>query len=86
MEIKEGTILVQKTSDEILLDLDGRTQAINEHEEHWLVEETTKDKVKLYNLDSGSTWKLEKAVLIGMIKGSKRFNLKPMFRISEEVA
>ena len=84
--INEGTILLQKTSDEILMDLKGNTQEVNPHTEHWLVEDIKATTIKLYNLDTQRTWTIKKELLDGMLKGNKRFGIEPMFQISNEQA
>ena len=84
--IKEGTILLQETSDAIEMDLEGNTKSINPHTEHWLVEDVRANTYKLYNLDTQRTWILEKDLLSGMLRGNKKYGIKPMFTISNETA
>lgn len=84
--LKVGTVLLQETSDEILMDLEGHTQAINQHTEHWLIEDIKLGKYKLYNLDTKRVWIIPHKELELMVRGNKRYNIKPMFTISDEVA
>lgn len=84
--LKVGTVLLQETSDEILMDLEGNTQAINQHIEHWLIEDIKLGKYKLYNLDTKRVWIIPYKELELMLRGNKRYNIKPMFTISDEVA
>ena len=84
--LKVGTVLLQETSDEILMDLEGHTQAINQHIEHWLIEDIKLGKYKLYNLDTKRVWIIPYKELELMLRGNKRYNIKPMFTISDEVA
>ena len=50
--VNVGTVLIEKTCDAIDFGFDGKAKSINEHEEHWLVEEVRKEGFKLYNLDT----------------------------------
>ena len=84
--LKVGTVLLQETSDEILMDLEGNTQAINQNTEHWLIEDIKLGKYKLYNLDTKRVWNIPHKELELMLRGNKRYNIKPMFTISDEVA
>lgn len=59
-ELETGMVLYQKTSDEILMDLDGNTQAVNEHEEPWVVMDVMKDTYKLISLETQRTYKMYK--------------------------
>ena len=84
MKIEEGMILLQETSDKILMDLRGNTKSIGTHIEHWLVRDIRPNKITLYNLSTGHLWKLDNERLALMLKGNKRLGIKPMFTISEE--
>lgn len=84
--IKEGTILEQETCDEILMDLHGNTQGVNEHIEHWLVKDETSNGYVLYNLDTQRTWKVKKNDMRLWLRGNKSFGIKPLFKVSKEIA
>ena len=43
-------------------------------------------KYKLYNLDTKRVWNIPHKELELMLRGNKRYNIKPMFTISDEVA
>ena len=85
-ELTEGMVLIHETCDEILMDLRGNTQEVNPHIEHYLVKDVLKESYILYNLDKGYTWKVKKENMKLWLKGNKSMGIKPMFRISEEVA
>ena len=85
-EIEEGMILLQNTCNEIKIDMKGKATRINEHTEHWLIQEIKKDNVVLYNLDNQRTMKIERKTLINMLTGINKYNIKPMFTISNERA
>lgn len=85
-EIKEGTILLQETCDAIEMDLEGNTQDINRHTEHWLVEDIRTNTIKLYNLDTQRTITYKKDELNGLLRGNKYYGIKPMFTISNDIA
>lgn len=84
--LEEGTILLQRTSDAIELDLQGNSRAVNPHIEHWLIQEISSKNYVLYNLDTQRVWKIEKDKMACYLLESKTFGIKPMFTISEEVA
>ena len=85
-KIEEGTILLQRTSDAIELDLQGNSRAVNPHIEHWLVQEINSKNYVLYNLGTQRVWKIEKDKMGCYLLENKRFGIKPMFTISEERA
>lgn len=84
MEI--GTILLQNTCDSILIDINGKSERINQHIEHWTIENITSNYYYLYNLDNGKTWKIKKENMLNYIKENKKYNIKPLFTISTEKA
>lgn len=84
--IEEGTILLQRTSDAIEMDLQGNTYEVNPHTEHWLVQEINSKSYVLYNLDTQRTWRVERDRMASYLWESKSLGIKPMFTISEEVA
>ena len=87
MELKEGMILEQQTSDAIELDLQGKiNNVINPHIEHWLIEDITSTNYVLYNLDNQRKWKIKKEDMKYYLMGNKRYGIYPMFTISKEVA
>ena len=47
-----GDVLIQHTCDAIAMDLNGNSERINPHDEHWLIEDIRKEGFKLYNLDT----------------------------------
>lgn len=85
-KIEEGTILLQRTSDAIELDLQGNSRAVNPHIEHWLVQEINSKNYVLYNLDTQRVWRIERERMASFLWESKAYGIKPMFTISEEVA
>ena len=84
--LEEGTILLQETSDEIHFDLAGNFEEINKHIEHWLVQEVTSKGFVLYNLDTQRVRRMSKDEMASHLWESKQYDIKPIFRISEEVA
>ena len=85
-KIQEGTILLQDTCDEIHFDLVGNFEEINPHTEHWLVQEVTSKGFVLYNLDTQRVRRISKEDMVMHLWESKKNGIKPIFRISEEVA
>lgn len=85
-EIKEGTILLQETCDEILIGLNGNTTEVNKHIEHWLVKDIKKNEFVLYNLDNQRIWKISKDKMQYYLFENKKYNIKAIFTISNEVA
>lgn len=86
MELKEGVVLEQLTSDAIEMDLEGHTEDINPHIEHWLVKDITTNYYVLYNLEKGYNWKVKKENMGFFLKGNKKWDIKPLLTISKEVA
>lgn len=60
LPVEIGSVIYQKTSDEIQMSLEGDIQAINEHEEPWLVEDidVSRETLKIYNLKNGRKYKM----------------------------
>ena len=85
MELEIGTILEHETCDSILMDLQGNTQDVNRHIEHWVVADITSKSYMLYNLDKNGTWRIPKEKMEIYLKGIKKYKIKPMFKISKEV-
>ena len=85
-KIEEGTILLQDTCDEIHFDLAGNFEEINPHTEHWLVQEVTSKGFVLYNLDTQRVRRISKEDMASHLWESKQYDIKPIFRISEERA
>lgn len=77
--IEIGTVLYQKTSDEIQMSLDGDITAINEHEEPWVIMDINKDTMNLYNLENGRKYKMYLREFYYLVRHDR-------IRISEEVA
>lgn len=84
--LEEGTILLQDTCDEIHFDLAGNFEEINPHTEHWLVQEVTSKGFVLYNLDTQRVRRISKEDMASHLWESKQYDIKPIFRISEERA
>lgn len=84
--LEEGTILLQDTCDEIHFDLAGNFEEINPHTEHWLVQEVTSKGFVLYNLDTQRVRRMSKEDMASYLAESKKYGIKPIFTISEEVA
>lgn len=84
--LKEGTILLQETCDEIHFDLAGNFEEINPHTEHWLVQEVTSKGFVLYNLDTQRVRRISREDMASHLWSSKQYDIKPIFTISEEVA
>lgn len=76
--INVGTILIENTCDAINLGFNGKSKRVNEHQEHWLVEEVRKEGFKLYNLDT----QRKRIISRGELNISLRFN----WEISDEKA
>jgi len=83
-EIEEGTILEQDTCDEIQISLNGDVNSINEHTEHWLVQNITPNTYELYNLDTKCFMRVKKDMMKAYLIGNHKMGIKPMFRISNE--
>lgn len=64
--LEEGMILIYHTCDG-LNGIGKYSTPINPHDEHYLVEEIKKDKVKLYNLDNRRIWNISKSDIAGFI-------------------
>lgn len=81
LPIEIGTILYQKTSDEIQMSLEGDIEAINDHEEPWVVEDinVSRETLKLYNLQTGRVYRMYFKELNYLIRHFR-------IRISNEVA
>lgn len=81
LPIEIGTVLYQKTSDEIQMSLDGDITAIGEHEEPWVVEDidVSNQKLKLFNLQTHRVYKMYFKELNYLIRHER-------IRISNEVA
>ena len=81
LPIEIGTILYQKTSEEIQMSLKGDITAIGEHEEPWVVEDIDNGKqiLKLYNLKTQRTYKMYFKELNYLVRHMR-------IRISNEVA
>lgn len=86
MTLDIGTVLLHRTCDEIRIDLNGNTEGINEHMEHYVIEDITSKTYNLYNLDRGNTWRIEKEKMKYYLQGNPRYNIAPMFEISNEKA
>ena len=84
--LEEGTILLQDTCDEIHFDLAGNFEEINPHTEHWLVQEVTSKGFVLYNLDTQRVRRISREDMASHLWESKQYDIKPIFRISEERA
>lgn len=52
LPVEVGSVIYQKTSDEIQMSLEGDIQSINEREEPWLIEDidVSRETLKMYNL------------------------------------
>ena len=85
-KLKEGMVLEQDTCDEIQIDLYGNTRRINEHTEHWLIKDITANYYVLYDLDTQRTWRIKKEEMKYFLAENKKLNIRPMLRISKEVA
>ena len=79
LPVDVGSVIYQKTSDEIQMSLDGDIQAINEHEEPWVIMDINKDTMNLYNLENGRKYKMYLREFYYLVRHDR-------IRISEEVA
>lgn len=81
LPIEIGTVLYQKTSEEIQMSLEGDIKAIGEHEEPWVVEDinVSNQTLKLYNLKTQRTYKMYFKELNYLVRHFR-------IRISNEVA
>lgn len=81
LPIDIGTVIYQKTSDEIQMSLEGDIMAINEHEEPWVVEDIniSKQILKLFNLKTQRIYKMYFKELNYLVRHER-------IRISNEVA
>ena len=81
LPIEVGTVLYQKTSEEIQMSLDGDITAIGEHEEPWVVKDINKSQqtLKLFNLKTQRTYKMYFKELNYLVRHMR-------IRISNEVA
>ena len=71
IEIETGMVLYQKTCDEIRMDLQGNTQAINEHEEPWVVVDVLKDTYKLMSLETQRTYRMYRKEFEWLLRHSR---------------
>lgn len=85
-ELKEGMVLQQETCDEILISLDGVSRRVNVHFEYWLIKDINSKYYILYNLNNQKEWKIEKSKMWLYFAENKKHNIKPIFKISDEVA
>ena len=79
LPVDVGSVIYQKTSDEIQMSLDGDIQAINEHEEPWVIMDINKDTMNLYNLENGRKYKMYLREFYYLVRHDR-------IRITEEVA
>lgn len=79
LPVDVGSVIYQKTSDEIQMSLDGEITAINEHEEPWVIMDINKDTMNLYNLETGRKYKMYLREFYYLVRHDR-------IRISEEVA
>ena len=68
IELETGMVIYKKTCDEIVMDLQGNTQCINEHEEPWVVMDVMKDMYKLISLENQRTYKMYKKELEWLLR------------------
>ena len=79
LPVEVGSVIYQKTSDEIQMSLDGTTTAINEHEEPWVIMDINKDTMNLVNLENGRKYKMYIKEFYYLVRHER-------IRISNEVA
>ena len=79
LPVDVGSVIYQKTSDEIQMSLDGDITAINDHEEPWVITDINKDTMNLYNLENGRKYKMYLREFYYLVRHDR-------IRISEEVA
>ena len=79
LPVDVGSVIYQKTSDEIQMSLDGNITAINEHEEPWVIMDINKDTMNLYNLETGRKYKMYLREFYDLVRHDR-------IRITEEVA
>lgn len=79
LPVDVGSVIYQKTSDEIQMSLDGDITAINEHEEPWVIMDINKDTMNLYNLENGRKYKMYLREFYYLVRHKR-------IRISNEVA
>lgn len=79
VQIDIGSVLYQKTSDEIKFDLEGNYETINEHEEPWVILDYKNNTYLLYNLKNQRKYKMQERELEWLLKHKR-------IRISKEKA
>lgn len=79
LPVDVGSVIYQKTSDEIQMSLDGDITAINEHEEPWVIMDINKDTMNLYSLVTGRKYKMNLREFYYLVRHDR-------IRITEEVA